>query len=140
MKRAMIDFTSELGVRAEKRLSEEYVVWLTTVSPDFTPQPNPVWFYWDGKGFLIYSQPSAQKVRNIALHPRVSVNFQADNEGGNVVVLTGTASIDKKPPPHDPRYLQKYRNHIPMIGHTPESLAASYSVLIRVAPTRLRGF
>ena len=136
----MIGFTTELGVRAAKRLQEDYVAWLTTVSGDGTPQPNPVWFYWDGKAILIYSQPSAHKVTNIARNPRVSVNFQADDEGGNVIVLTGSASIERKPPKHEPKYLEKYRNHIPQIGLTPESLAASYSVLIRAVPTKLRGF
>jgi PPOX class probable F420-dependent enzyme len=136
----MIDLTTALGVRAAKRLKEEYVVWLTTVTPAGIPQPNPVWFYWDGKTLLMYSQPSAHKVRNILKNPNVSVNFQADNEGGNIVVLTGTASIDRHPPQHDPRYIQKYREHIPKIGLTPESMAAAYSVLVTVSPDNLRGF
>jgi PPOX class probable F420-dependent enzyme len=136
----MIDLTTKLGAQAAKRLQEDYVIWLTTVSQDGTPQPNPVWFYWDGKSLLMYSQPAAHKVRNITRNPRVSVNFQANNEGGDVIVLTGNASIDKKPPPHDSRYIEKYREHIPKIGLTPESLAASYSVLIRVSPSKLRGF
>ena len=136
----MIDLTTKLGAQAAKRLQEDYIIWLTTVSQDGTPQPNPVWFYWDGMALLIYSQPAAHKVRNIARNPRVSVNFQANDEGGDFVVLTGNASIDKKPPPHNSRYIEKYREHIPKIGLTPESLAASYSVLIRVSPSKLRGF
>ena len=67
------------------------------------------------------------------------MNFQADEEGGNIVVLTGVASIDEKPK-HDLRFIEKYREAIPRIGHTPESLAASYSVLIRILPSKLRGF
>ena len=136
----MIDLTTELGVRATKRLKDEYVVWLTTVSSNSTPQPNPVWFYWDGKTLLMYSQPSAHKVKNIARNPRVSVNFQANDAGEDIIVLTGTASLLKNPPQHDPRYLQKYRDLIPKIGLTPQSLAASYSVLITVTPNKLRGF
>ncbi|MGA3108461.1 MAG: TIGR03667 family PPOX class F420-dependent oxidoreductase [Candidatus Bathyarchaeia archaeon] len=136
----MIDLTTKLGAQAAKRLQEDYIIWLTTVSQDGTPQPNPVWFYWDGMALLIYSQPAAHKVRNIARNPRVSVNFQTNDEGGDFVVLTGNASIDKKPPPHNSRYIEKYREHIPKIGLTPESLAASYSVLIRVSPSKLRGF
>ena len=136
----MIDLTTELGVRATKRLKNEYVVWLTTVSSNGTPQPNPVWFYWDGKTLLMYSQPSAHKVKNIARNPRVSVNFQANDAGEDIIVLTGTASLLKNPPQHDPRYLQKYRDLIPKIGLTPQSLAASYSVLIIVTPNKLRGF
>ena len=136
----MIDLTTELGVRATKRLKDEYVVWLTTVSSNGTPQPNPVWFYWDGKTLLMYSQPSAHKVKNIARNPRVSVNFQANDAGEDIIVLTGTASLLKNPPQHDPRYLQKYRDLIPKIGLTPQSLAASYSVVIIVTPNKLRGF
>ena len=136
----MIDFTTELGRRAEKRLKEEYVVWLTTVSQSESPQPNPVWFYWDGNVLLMYSRPFAHKVRNISRNPRVSVNFQADNDGGDIVVLTGTASIEKNPPKHDQRYIQKYRDHIPKIGLTPDSLAKEYSVEIKVTPEKLRGF
>jgi PPOX class probable F420-dependent enzyme len=135
----MFDLTTEFGRRVAKRLQDEYVVWLTTISQNNTPQPNPVWFYWDGKELLIYSQPSAHKVSNIVRNPRVSVNFQADDSGGNIVVITGNAEVDKKPPPHAPEYLRKYRDHIPAIGYTPESLASTYSTLIRVLPTGLRG-
>jgi PPOX class probable F420-dependent enzyme len=136
----MVDLTTELGVRAAKRLKDEYIVWLTTVSPGGTPEPNPVWFYWDGTGLIIYSQPSAHKLRNIARNPKVSVNFHSDADGGDVIILTGTASIDKHPSQHDPRYLQKYHEEVPKIGLTPESFAASYSVLIRLVPDKLRGF
>ena len=136
----LLDLTTELGVRAAKRLKEEYVVWLTTVTPNGSPQPNPVWFYWDGKAMLMYSQPSAHKVRNILSNPKVSVNFHADNEGGDIIILTGNASVDKHPPKHDPRYIEKYREHIPKIGLTLESLAKTYSVQITVTPSKLRGF
>lgn len=136
----MIDLTSKHGVHAAKRLQEEYVIWLTTVASDGTPQPNPVWFYWDGVTVLVYSQPTSRKVGNISRNPKVSLNFQADNEGGDVVVLTGDASVDKNPAKHDLRFIEKYREAIPKIGHTPESLAKSYSVQIRISPTKLRGF
>ena len=136
----MIDLTSKLGVRAGKRLREEHILWLTTVASDGTPQPNPVWFYWDGKTIHVRSQPNSHKLGNIIRNPKVSVNFQADQEGGDVVVLTGEATIDRNPPKLDPAYIEKYRETIPKIGHTPESLAASYSVLIRITPNKLRGF
>jgi PPOX class probable F420-dependent enzyme len=135
----MIDFTSELGVRAEERLRKEKTIWLTTISSSGTPQPNPVWFFWDDKAVIIYSQPTSYKVQNIARNPKVSLHFQTDDEGGDVVVLTGEASLDEDPPAHDPRYIEKYREEIPKIGLTPETLAASYSVLIRVAVSKLRG-
>jgi len=134
----LVDFTTKLGVNAAKRLQTEYVVWLTTTSSDGTPQPNPVWFYWDGESILIYSQPASAKIGNIRRNPKVSLNFN-DEEGGNITVLTGVASLDEHPK-HDSRYLGKYREHIPRIGYTAESLAATYSIQIRIVPSKLRGF
>jgi PPOX class probable F420-dependent enzyme len=136
----MIDLTSKLGLRAARRLQEEHIVWLTTVASDGTPQPNPVWFYWDGETISVYSQPNSHKLRNISNNPKVSVNFQANREGGDVVVLAGDATVDRNPPKHDQRFIEKYREEIPKIGHTPETLAASYNVLIRISPKRARGF
>ena len=93
----MIDFTTKLGVSAAKRLQTEHVIWLTTTSSDGTPQPNPVWFYWDGESILIYSQPASVKLGNIRRNPKVSLNFNADEEGGSIIVLTGVASHRREP-------------------------------------------
>lgn len=135
----MIDFSTKLGERAAKRLKEEHVAWITTVTSNGTPQPNPVWFFWDGEKILVYSQPTSHKLKNIRTNPRVSLNFQATDDGDDVMVLTGDATIDENSK-HDSRFLEKYAKHIPAIGHTPESLAKAYSVLIRISPDKLRGF
>jgi PPOX class probable F420-dependent enzyme len=82
----MFDLTTKLGARAAERLQHDDIIWLTTVSRDGTPQPNPVWFYWDRESILIYSQPTSHKLKNISRNPRVSLNFQADDEGGDVIV------------------------------------------------------
>jgi PPOX class probable F420-dependent enzyme len=137
----VIDRETEFGKRVEERLRSDELLWLTTVSPDGTPQPSLIWFYWDGETILIYSQPNTPKLRNIAANPRVSLNFQADEEGEDVVVLTGNAVVDPAAPPsnlHD-EYRRKYARGTVHIGMTPESLAAEFSVGIRVTPTRVRG-
>jgi len=135
----LIDFETPLGSRAAERLAKEKIIWLTTISAAGSPEPNPVWFYWDGKSIAIYSQPTSHKVKNIARNPKVSLNFQVDNEGGNVIVMTGDASLDHQPSSPNPNYLQKYRDEIPKIGLTPESLASTYSVMITILPRKLRG-
>jgi PPOX class probable F420-dependent enzyme len=138
----MIDFSTDLGQRALRLLKDETVIWLTTVAPDGTPQPRPVWFYWDGSSLLIYSQAKAHKIHQLAQNPRVALHFNTDAQGSEVVVLTGEGRIDRRAPPADQHheYLHKYRQAIADLGMTTEEFAADYSVPIRVAPARLRGF
>lgn len=138
----VIDPTTRFGQRVAARLQRDELLWLTTVSRDITPQPSLIWFYWDGETVLIYSQPNAPKLRNIAVHPVVSLNFQANDEGEDVIILTGKAAIDPSAPPSNLHagYREKYSRGTVQIGMTPESLAAEFSVAIRVAPTKARGF
>ena len=81
----MLDTTTEAGSRAERRLREEEVAWLTTVRADGQPQSVPLWFLWDGKAFLIYSQQDRQKLKNIGRNPRVGLNLNSNATGGDVV-------------------------------------------------------
>ncbi len=137
----MIDPTTEFGARVEKRLLEEQVIWLTTVSPSGMPQPNPVWFYWDGDTVLIYSQPDAYKVKNLINNPKVSLNFEGVAEQGeNVIVLTGEAVMEENGSKIDPAYEKKYHQAIIDFDETSEDLIASYSVAIRVRIEKVRGF
>src|SRR5215213_10216027 len=89
-----IDTSTDFGARTTRHLEDDRIVWLATVGPDGTPQPSPVWFLWDGDTALIYSQPSAPKLRNIEQRPRVSLHFNCTASGGDVVILTGDASLD----------------------------------------------
>ena len=84
----MIDTATEFGARAARRLSQEPIIWLTTVRHDGTPQPSPVWFLWDGESVLIYSQPATQKLRNIARNPHVALTTGTNRwkEGLDLVV------------------------------------------------------
>ena len=138
----MIDFNSEFGKRVHKRLEHESVIWLTTVDSKGNPQPRPVWFLWDGETILIYSQPAAHKLRHIEKNARVALNFNSDEEGGDVVVILGQAEIMRPSTPANQiaAYLEKYRGGIAGIEMTPESFSQEYSVAIRVKPERLRGF
>jgi PPOX class probable F420-dependent enzyme len=136
----MIKFEGEFGARVLKKLQDEAVVWLTTVSSDGTPQPNPVWFYWDGETCLVYSKPGSAKLRNIERSPRVALNFEgAAVEDGDVVVLTGEASLDRHSPPPPQAYARKYRQAIKHFGYTLEQLHAEYSVAIQIRPEKYRG-
>lgn len=137
----MIDLTTPFGQRVARRLAEERIIWLTTVSPNGVPHPRPVWFLWDGETFLIYSQPDTFKLEHIAANPHVALNLDGDGLGGNIVVFTGQIRLDPTAPPaHQvPEYVTKYQPGFERINMTAEAFAAAYSVALRVTPTSLRG-
>ena len=134
----MLDFTTEIGRRADQRLQQEQVVWLTTVSADGQPQSSPVWFLWVNGAFLHHSK-SDQKIRNIQWNPRVALHLN-DVHGGEVVSIEGTAEVltGDSAANVQPAYLKKYRDGIKQLGLTPEQLVAEYPVAFRVTPTRVR--
>ena len=129
-----------IDAELEIRLREEKIAWLTTVRSDGTPLPVPVWFLWQDGKFLIYSQPNARKIHNIARNPRVAINLNSDEWGNSIAVFTGTASVDADAlPAHEvSAYLEKYREGITQIEMTPESMAKEYSSAIYVQPTWVR--
>lgn len=129
---------SHVTTETERRLQEEEIAWLTTVRADGQPQSVPVWFLWDVEGFLIYSQPGRQKLRNISKNSRVDLNLNSNAHGGDVVRLEGIADVVEDAPPATevPEYVEKYRDAIARIGFDPDGFARAYSVAIRVMPAR----
>jgi PPOX class probable F420-dependent enzyme len=124
----------------QERLEGELVAWMTTVSPAGQPQTSPVWFLVEDESFVIYSLASTPRTRNIAANPRVSLNLNSTPEGGQLVIIEGTAEImaDGRPAFEDEAYVTKYREPMSDLGMTPESFSADYPVRIHVVPTRLR--
>jgi PPOX class probable F420-dependent enzyme len=137
-----IDTSTGFGKRITRQLDDERIVWLTSVAKTGTPAPTPAWFLWYDGEILIGSEPDKAKLRNIAAHPQVSVNFNATHTGGDVGVITGTAVIESAPISGDAltAYNAKYADDIAGLGMTPDQFHASYSVLIRITPEKLRGF
>lgn len=137
-----IDTATPFGERAQRRLRDERIAWLTTTSADGTPQPIPVWFLWDGEdSFLIYSKPATAKLRNVAERPRVALHLESDGQGSDIVVVLGDLAISDDPPAHAvPAYVEKYAAFIARNSWTPESFADDYSVPLRLQATALRGW
>ncbi len=137
-----IDTSTAFGARIEKQLAEEQVVWLTTVGKSGTPAPNPVWFHWNGREVLVFSQPAKAKLHNIEAQPRVALHFNATFTGGDVGVLSGSAVVDPAGPTDEEKavYDAKYAEGLESLSMTPSDFHADYSMLIRITPDRLRGF
>jgi PPOX class probable F420-dependent enzyme len=138
----VLDPSKPAHTRATQRLGSEQIAWLTTVRADGQAQSSPVWFLWDGTTFLLYSQPKAQKVRNLAANAKVSLHLSDDGSGGDILTVEGTATVE----PDDPRadrvegYLAKYQAAIEALGYEPGPFARTYSTAIRVRPTRIRAW
>jgi PPOX class probable F420-dependent enzyme len=137
----LIDGSSEFGQRAERRLQDEKLAWLTTVDRAGTPQPVPVWFLWDGvESVLIYSRPDTPKLRAIERNPRVSLHLDGNGLGGDIVVATGEAALSDDPPAHElPAYVDKYAWGLDRNGWTAGEFSEMYSVSIRIRVLRIRG-
>jgi PPOX class probable F420-dependent enzyme len=129
--------TFELTEQLQRHLSEKAVVWLTTVTPSGRPAPRPVWFFWDGSGLTVYSQPDAAKLRHIEANDRVSLHFSENASGGDVAVISGRARrlADAPLPTMNHDYQEKYSALVQQAGFTAEWLD-SFSVAIRVTPER----
>jgi PPOX class probable F420-dependent enzyme len=137
----IIDESTEFGARVAAHLRDEIVVWMTVVAPRSGPIPMPVWFLWEGGETVRMFSRDGARIRNLEANPLVSLNFGGDGRGGDIVVLSGRAIVERDGPktPEVGAYVQKYAEHIERIGHTPESFGDDYSVPVRIELTKLRG-
>jgi PPOX class probable F420-dependent enzyme len=138
-----IDTSTEFGHNVVKRLDEQKLAWLTTVSSDGTPQPNPVWFIWDDGVIYIFSRANQAKLANIRRSPRIAVNLDATADEEHVTIFTGRAEIiDRADLPDDilDRYAERYAEGMKGIKMTRAEYEAAYTVPIRFTPEKLRGW
>lgn len=130
------------GDRVRTRLRDERVIWLTTVSADGTPQPNPVWFLWDGAGtVLVYNRPDAARLGHVVARPQIALHFDGDGGGGDIVVLAGTARRDESAPaPHvHADYVAKYGEAMARVSGSVTGFSEQYAVPLRIDIRRIRG-
>jgi PPOX class probable F420-dependent enzyme len=139
----VLDESTEFGAHAAKRLRDEIIGWLTTVTADGQPQPIPVWFLWDGdRSILLYSRPDKRKLANIAANPRVSLNLDSDGIDADIVVVWGEIHpSDDLPADQVPEYVEKYRGRIAALEwKTPDVFAQDFNVPLRLDVTRIHGW
>jgi PPOX class probable F420-dependent enzyme len=134
------------AAHAADRLRGEQMIWITTVRGDGQPQTSAVWFHWDGTDFLVFSQPGAQKVRNLAADPRVSLNLNGTGYGDDLVIVEGTVEVvpdyASGPWPEPGRAEAYYAKYETTLRETLQSSAAemagAFSTALRITPTRWR--
>lgn len=123
------------------KLRGAYSIWFVTVREDGMPQPTPVWFVPDGDDFLIYTNQTTQKLKNLQANPKVSLAYATDVEANGYIVATGEASIDTSAPnPVDnAAYFKKYEEGFRGINMTPDAFRGYFTVAIRVKVNNVRG-
>jgi PPOX class probable F420-dependent enzyme len=134
--------STSFGARVRQRLTDEQVIWLTTVSRDGTPQPIPVWFVWEGDDtVLVYNRRDARRLSRLQERSPVALHLNSTPQGSDVVVLTGTAEVLESPALLDnAAYLDKYADGVVRVSGSAEAFAADYSIPVRIHITHVRGF
>ncbi|HEY1348064.1 MAG TPA: TIGR03667 family PPOX class F420-dependent oxidoreductase [Ktedonobacteraceae bacterium] len=138
------DPATPFGERVAHRLHNDPIIWLTTVDNRNSPQPNPVWFLWEAatSTILVYSKDGARRHDHLQKNPRVSLNFDSNGTGGDIIILTGQARLSPDDPPahRHALFVEKYQNFITRSFSTAENFSAQYPVALRISLTTLRGF
>ena len=136
---SVLDLTKERDAHIEQRLHNDPVIWLNSVRPDGRPHAVAVWFLWDGDTFLIFSRPNNQKIRNIQQNAHVLIAVDDTHQGDDPITIEGIARLlaPGEVAVTSPAYLEKYSERIKQIGFTPEQMAAEYSQVILITPTRV---
>jgi PPOX class probable F420-dependent enzyme len=135
----MVDFTTPKGQWVEARLKQDLILWLATAGPDGMPHNVPVWFWWDGAAFTIFSQPENKKIRNLRHQPAVSLALDTRDDGEEIVLFEGISEFLPEPTREIPfaNYAEKYAHLFPRIDLTPETYVEKYTLAIRITPTKL---
>jgi PPOX class probable F420-dependent enzyme len=125
------------NARLDRFLSEEPVVWLSTVRPDGAPHLVPIWFTWDGTSLLVFSKPGAQKVRNLRANPVAMLALGEPKDDFDVAMAEARVELLDEPATELPwAHLAKYSARMAAMGLSPDQFVATYSQVIRVTPTR----
>ena len=92
---------TEFGQRSARRLHEEIIGWLTTVTPERAAQPIPVWFLWDGdRSIRLYSTAwTSASSANIEREPDASASsLDSDGaRGATSSVVWGELRVCRRP-------------------------------------------
>ena len=124
------------------RVGSEPIGWLTTVSDRGVPSTAPVWFILEpDDSVTIFSKDPSVRVRNLQQNDRVTLHLEGDGRGGAIVVLNGSATIDRSAPPPDDHaaFIAKYRDFLDRYGWSPAWFAEHYPTTIRMTISSVRG-
>jgi PPOX class probable F420-dependent enzyme len=78
-----------------KHVQKPYIATLATVRPDGSPHTAPVWYRYTEGAFLVLTERSSRKARNIAHDPRVELCIDdREKPPFHTVIVRGRATIE----------------------------------------------
>jgi len=116
------------------------MMWFTSVRADGQPECVPVWFMWrDDDTILIYSQPTAQKLRKIQVNSKVAMALDVSDLGRDNIRMNGVAAVSEGElsAANNEAYLAKYLERICALFESPERFSGIFSVALIVTPHRI---
>lgn len=137
-----VETTDVPCVALDDRIRAESIVWLTTVSAGGQPHIVPIWFHWDGRSFFIHTKPGAKKVRNIRANPAVMLALGDPTADFDVLLVEGVADVLDQPTSDlvAAPFFRTYAERMAVIGLGQGEFLATYSLAIRIRPTRYLGW
>jgi len=74
--------------------------------------------------------------------PAVTLNFRGDANGGDIVILSGTAQVNESGPAagENPAWVAKYATEWERAGMTADSFSQRFSVPVRIRISAVHGF
>ena len=135
----MLDMTNKRHARIDARLRSDLMMWLSTVRPDNRAHLVPVWFLWKDGFIYVFSKPD-QKMRNLEQNNSVMLGVDDTKGGNDPIMLGGDAELMKHadlPPEVHEAYAAKYGERLKEFDWTMESMAAEYSEVIKITPSKV---
>ena len=135
----MLDLTPTRSAAIERRLRDDLMIWLTTVSPTGRPHTVPVWFWWDGEAITIFCEPETKKIRNLHQNPAIALALETDDDGEIVIIFEGDAELTSEPTTElmPSGFGDKYARLWERISSSPEIMAARYTQPVRLKPAKV---
>ena len=126
------------GRRLDHLLRTKSIVWLSSVRPDGRPHVVPIWFWWDGTSLLIASKPHARKIANLLTNPACMLGLGDPEEDFDVALIEARAEVADIATRDllEAGLRAKYADRMAGIGLDPTEFSATYSLVLRVTPTR----
>lgn len=82
---------------AQQLLHSKNMARLAYTWVDGTPRVVPLWFQWDGTNILMWTPPTAPKVKALSANPTVAVTIDRNEWPAHILLVRGTAHLSTVP-------------------------------------------